>query len=84
MSICGNLLTVHIHDHGCTVLGGAGGKGTWGKLVEVYDEGPAKDCNDPNYDSAEEVGICHFKECTSKYFCVFKITGGLRGHSNTA
>lgn len=34
--------------------GGAGGKGTWGKLVEVYDEGPAKDSNDPNYDSAEE------------------------------
>ena len=37
------------------VSGGAGGKGTWGKLVEVYDEGPAKDSNDPNYDSAEEV-----------------------------
>ena len=37
------------------ISGGAGGKGTWGKLVEVYDEGPAKDSNDPNYDSAEEV-----------------------------
>ena len=35
------------------LLGGAGGKGTWGKLVEVYDEGPAKDSNDPNYDSEE-------------------------------
>lgn len=42
-------------DAGCIVSGGAGGKGTWGKLVEVYDEGPAKDSNDPNYDSAEEV-----------------------------
>jgi len=43
------------------ILGGAGGKGTWGKLVEVYDEGPAKDSNDPNYDSAEEVKILLLK-----------------------
>lgn len=35
--------------------GGAGGKGTWGKLTEVYDEdGHAHDTNDPNYDSIEE------------------------------
>lgn len=37
--------------------GGAGGKGTWGKLVEVYDDGPARDSKDPNYDSEEEVRI---------------------------
>ena len=48
-------------DCGCNILGGAGGKGTWGKLVEVYDEGPAKDSNDPNYDSAEEVRILPYK-----------------------
>ena len=35
--------------------GGAGGKGTWGKLTEVYDEGGhLHDSRDPNYDSAEE------------------------------
>jgi len=38
-------------------VGGAGGKGTWGKLVEVYDEGPTRDSKDPNYDSEEEVRI---------------------------
>ena len=48
---------MNVCDDGCHGLGGAGGKGTWGKLVEVYDEGPAKDSNDPNYDSAEEVRI---------------------------
>ena len=37
------------------MVGGAGGKGTWGKLTEVYDEdGHAHDTNDPNYDSIEE------------------------------
>ena len=38
--------------------GGAGGKGTWGKLVEVYDEdGHTRDSKDPNYNSEdEEVG----------------------------
>lgn len=36
--------------------GGAGGKGTWGKLVEVYDDdGHTHDHRDPNYDSEEEV-----------------------------
>ena len=35
--------------------GGAGGKGTWGKLTEVYDEdGRTHDANDPNYDSIDE------------------------------
>jgi len=50
-------------------VGGAGGKGTWGKLVEVYDEGPARDSKDPNYDSEEEVRInrkkpycCHVQQ----------------------
>lgn len=37
-------------------VGGAGGKGTWGKLVEVYDDdGHTHDNKDPNYDSEEEV-----------------------------
>ena len=37
-------------------IGGAGGKGTWGKLVEVYDDdGHTHDQGDPNYDSEEEV-----------------------------
>lgn len=40
----------------CTYTGGAGGKGTWGKLVEVYDDdGHTHDQRDPNYDSEEEV-----------------------------
>ena len=35
--------------------GGAGGKGTWGKLVEVYDEdGHTRDSKDPNYNSEDE------------------------------
>lgn len=72
-----------------TISGGAGGKGTWGKLVEVYDEGPAKDSNDPNYDSAEEVGILPFKEIflirtVHYYTSTIFITGGICGHSNTA
>lgn len=37
-------------------LGGAGGKGTWGKIGEVYDDdGHTHDQKDPNYDSEEEV-----------------------------
>lgn len=41
------------------LLGGAGGKGTWGKLVEVYDDdGHTHDHRDPNYDSEEEVVCC--------------------------
>ena len=39
----------------CGFTGGAGGKGTWGKLTEVYDEdGRTHDTKDPNYDSIEE------------------------------
>lgn len=35
--------------------GGAGGKGTWGKPTDLYDEsGYLHDSRDPNYDSAEE------------------------------
>ncbi len=38
--------------------GGAGGKGTWGKLTEMYDEdGHTRDARDPNYDSDSEVRI---------------------------
>ena len=40
-------------------IGGAGGKGTWGKLTEVYDEdGRTRDFNDPNYDSIEDDVRC--------------------------
>lgn len=40
-------------------LGGAGGKGTWGKLTEVYDEdGRTRDFKDPNYDSIEDYVRC--------------------------
>ena len=40
--------------------GGAGGKGTWGKLGEVYDDdGHTYDHRDPNYDSEEEVVSVH-------------------------
>lgn len=37
----------------CT--GGAGGKGTWGKPTDFFDEegGHVKDIRDPNYDSDE-------------------------------
>lgn len=58
-----NYAIQNVEENFSNVLGGAGGKGTWGKLVEVYDEGPAKDCNDPNYDS-EEVGILSYKKYT--------------------
>ena len=36
-------------------IGGAGGKGTWGKPIDFYDEegGHVKDSRDPNYDSDE-------------------------------
>ncbi|XP_065827923.1 programmed cell death protein 4-like [Oscarella lobularis] len=35
--------------------GGAGGKGTWGKATESYeDASPAKDSRDPNYDSDDD------------------------------
>lgn len=35
--------------------GGAGGKGTWGKLTDMYEEGEhLHDSKDPNYDSADE------------------------------
>ena len=36
------------------ILGGAGGKGTWGKPGEVYDDDDMmNDEQDPNYDSEE-------------------------------
>lgn len=39
----------------CCAIGGAGGKGTWGKPIDFYDEegGHVKDSRDPNYDSDE-------------------------------
>lgn len=32
------------------VSGGGGGKGTWGKICEEYDDAGFLDANDPNYD----------------------------------
>ena len=38
------------------VPGGAGGKGTWGKLgSELFESTECKDANDPNYDSDSQV-----------------------------
>ncbi|XP_072039315.1 programmed cell death protein 4-like [Amphiura filiformis] len=39
--------------------GGAGGKGTWGKVGQVYDENDAEchDVNDPNYDSDNQADV---------------------------
>ena len=43
------------NGHLCSTSGGAGGKGTWGKLTDMYDEeGLPRDAGDPNYDSVEE------------------------------
>ncbi len=40
----------------CILLGGAGGKGTWGKLTDVYyEDGKTRDFKDPNYDIEEDV-----------------------------
>lgn len=49
--VCERELTYMLH---VVIVGGAGGKGTWGKMTEVYDEdGCVKDARDPNYDSDE-------------------------------
>lgn len=37
----------------CKVAGGAGGKGTWGGLLDI-DDNSALDPDDPNYDSSKE------------------------------
>lgn len=40
--------------HPTPCAGGAGGRYTWGKLGEIYDDdGRPKDTKDPNYDSEE-------------------------------
>ena len=39
----------------CFCSGGAGGKGVWGKLTDLYDDSGVGDVKDPNYDSNEEV-----------------------------
>lgn len=42
-------------------LGGAGGKGTWGRICEDYgNEGGLIDPKDPNYDSDNMVFIENF------------------------
>ena len=48
---------------------GAGGKGTWGKLLDT-DGDSQLDRNDPNYDSGE-VGSCSYWCCLIYAFVVF-------------
>ena len=44
------------YREGLPIVGGAGGKGTWGKLTEVYNEdGAVRDNKDPNYSSEDDV-----------------------------
>ena len=39
-------------------LGGAGGKGVWGKPgQELFEDSTVKDAHDPNYDSDNQVSI---------------------------
>ena len=57
--------------------GGAGGKGTWGKMTEAYDnEGHVKDSRDPNYDSQdEEVSVLAINkeqtDCCTGYYAYY-------------
>lgn len=52
MSLRMSLLDIYICN--VLILGGAGGKGTWGKPGEVYDDvDMVNDEQDPNYDSEE-------------------------------
>lgn len=41
------------------VIDGAGGKGTWGKLLDT-DGDSHLDRNDPNYDSEEVIALASF------------------------
>jgi len=48
------------------LLGGAGGKGVWGKPGSELDEtGICSDIRDPNYDSDSQVVIVHSSSETS-------------------
>lgn len=47
--------TLIVHCH--LPPGGAGGKGTWGKIGEDYADGGILDTNDPNYDSDNMVRL---------------------------
>lgn len=40
------------------IIDGAGGKGTWGKLLDTDGESVI-DRNDPNYDSGEVIMFCY-------------------------
>ncbi len=48
-----------IRPQSCSVIiGGGGGKGTWGRLNDEMDaDTHTKDYRDPNYDSADEVRL---------------------------
>ena len=65
----------------CYAIGGAGGKGTWGKPIDFYDEegGHVKDSRDPNYDSdeADVSDWCHDNTMFEKmliYLCRMILT----------
>lgn len=52
-------LLINHYNFFSTFLGGAGGKGTWGKAGEVYDDTELmNDEQDPNYDSEEAEVVC--------------------------
>ncbi len=54
------------------ILGGAGGKGTWGRPGEVYDDADMmNDEQDPNYDS-EEAEV-RFMQLTNMSFDVHAV-----------
>jgi len=49
---------------------GAGGKGTWGKLLDTDDGDSCIDKNDPNYDSGEVLSYLRLLFCVG-YFSLF-------------
>ena len=52
-----------MHVHSCVLLGGAGGKGVWGKPGSELDEtGVCSDSRDPNYDSDSQVLSTTFQQ----------------------
>ena len=53
-------------------IDGAGGKGTWGKLLDTDSNSPV-DRNDPNYDSGEVMSISLMSGCL-KYACTCLLT----------
>jgi len=52
-----------MHIQSCVLVGGAGGKGVWGKPGSELDEtGVCSDSRDPNYDSDSQVLSTTFQQ----------------------